>query len=118
MQESLFQPGALANAEDRCCDAGGKYFSPLKTLISGQKIPVANYGSAGMLRCMDWQETTALLIVVATVAAFAWQRLRPRKFSFQRATHCGCSPSSDSPAQSVVFHARKGERPQVVVKMK
>ncbi len=68
---------------------------------------------------MDWQEAMALLIVAATAAAFAWARFRPRKFSLQRDTHCGCSSSgADRSAPSVVFHARKGERPRFTVKMK
>jgi hypothetical protein len=72
-----------------------------------------------MLPAMDWQETTALLIVAATAAAFAWHRFRPRKFSFQRDTHCGCSSSvTDQPPPSIVFHARKGERPQITVRPK
>jgi len=72
-----------------------------------------------MLPAMDWQEATALLIVAATAAVFAWRKLRPRKFSFQRDTHCGCSSSvADHPPPSIVFHARKGERPQVTIRTK
>jgi hypothetical protein len=68
---------------------------------------------------MDWQETTALLIVAGTAAVFAWFRLRPRKFSFKRDTHCGCSSTvSDAAPPSIVFHARKGESPRLTVKMK
>jgi hypothetical protein len=68
---------------------------------------------------VDWQETTALAITAATVALFAWARFHPRKFSFARDTHCGCSsPASAAPKSSIVFHARKGERGQIVLKMK
>lgn len=68
---------------------------------------------------MDWQEATALLIVFATVAAFVWARFRRRRFEFTRDTHCGCAPpaGSDAPG-SIVYRARKGERPEVIVKMK
>jgi hypothetical protein len=69
---------------------------------------------------MDWQETTALAITAGTAVAFVWARLRRRKFSFQRDTHCGCNAAS-SPAPvggSITFHARKGERPQVIVRTK
>jgi len=68
---------------------------------------------------MDWQEATALLIVAATAGVFAWARLRPRRFSFERDTHCGCAsqPQSGS-AGSILYRARKGERPQVILKMK
>ena len=72
-----------------------------------------------MLRRMDWQETIALLIVAATLAAFAWAKLRPRKLGFRRSVHCGCATTSGMQRQpSVVFQARKGEKPRVVVKMK
>jgi hypothetical protein len=68
---------------------------------------------------MDWQELTALLIVAGTAATFAWARWRRRRFSFARDTHCGCaSPENAAPGSSVVYRARKGERPQVIVKMK
>lgn len=68
---------------------------------------------------MDWQQITALAIVAVTAALFAGSRLRRRKFNFQRDTHCGCaSPARDGTKQSIVFHARRGERPVVTVKMK
>jgi len=72
-----------------------------------------------MLRDMDWQETTALLIVAATAVTLAWTKLRPRKFSFRRDAHCGCSSLSSAESQpSIVFQARKGEAPRVVIKMR
>ncbi len=68
---------------------------------------------------MDWQELIALMIVAGVAAAFAWARWRRRKFSFARDTHCGCgSPADAAPGSSIVYRARKGERPQVIVKMK
>jgi hypothetical protein len=68
---------------------------------------------------MDWQQVAALCVVGATAAVFVFAKLRPRKFSFQRDTHCGCAAGGGSaPGASIVFHARKGERPRVVVKMK
>ena len=66
---------------------------------------------------MDWQQLVSLAIVGLAAAALLWSRFRPRKFSFQRDTHCGCSASGQAgPQQSIVFRARKGERPQVLVK--
>jgi hypothetical protein len=69
---------------------------------------------------MDWQKLAALAVVAGTAGAFlmrAWPRRR--KFSFAHDTHCGCaSPSQSGPKNSIVFHARKGERPRVIVKMK
>jgi hypothetical protein len=67
---------------------------------------------------MDWQQLVSLTIVGVAAAALLWRRFRPRKFSFDRDTHCGCSASQDSPQQSIVFRARKGERPQVLIKNK
>jgi hypothetical protein len=67
---------------------------------------------------MDWQKLTALGIVAATAALFLRNRFRPRKFSFARDTHCGCAGRAAAPNHSVVFHARKGQRPEIVVKMK
>jgi hypothetical protein len=68
---------------------------------------------------MDWQELVALSIVVLTAAAFGWSKLRRRRFSFGHDSHCGCSsPGQTTPQHSIVFHARKGERPKMTVKMK
>ena len=68
---------------------------------------------------MDWQEISALSIVAATAAVFLIKKFQKKKFSFQRDTHCGCSsPSQSAPGQSIVFHARKGERGQIIMKMK
>jgi hypothetical protein len=68
---------------------------------------------------MDWQAVTALTIVVATAGLFVWAKMRRPKFSLKHDTHCGCSSvSSSAPNSSIVFRARKGERPEVVVKMK
>ncbi len=68
---------------------------------------------------MDWQALVSLVIVATTAGLLLWGRFRRRKFSFQRDSHCGCSavPSS-APQSSIVFRARKGERPEVLVKMK
>ena len=68
---------------------------------------------------MDWQALGALLIVAVTAGLLLWGRFRRRKFSFQRDSHCGCSAVPSSvPQSSIVFRARKGERPEVLVKMK
>jgi hypothetical protein len=69
---------------------------------------------------MDWQRYSALAVVAGTAAIFiarSWPRRR--KFSFVHDTHCGCGSANQSGAKnSVVFHARKGQRAQVIVKMK
>jgi len=66
---------------------------------------------------MDWQQAVSLLIVATTAGLFIWARFRRRKFSLERDTHCGCA-SAGGPASksSIVFRARKGERPQIIVK--
>ena len=67
---------------------------------------------------MDWQTLVALFIVAATAGLLLWGKFGPRKFSFQRGTHCGCAalPSS-APQGSILFRARKGKRPEVLLKM-
>jgi hypothetical protein len=68
---------------------------------------------------MDWQQLVALLIVATAAALLVWGRLRRRRFKFGRDTHCGCSaPGGTAPQSSIVFHARKGETPRVIMKMK
>jgi hypothetical protein len=74
-----------------------------------------------MFVAMDWQQLVALLIVATAAALLVWGRVRRRKFQFGRAAgaHCGCStPGGAASQSSIVFHARKGERPRVLVKMK
>jgi len=66
---------------------------------------------------MDWQQLVSLLIVATAAGLMAASRWRRRRFQFERDTHCGCA-STGSPRTSVVFHARKGERPEILVKMK
>jgi len=66
---------------------------------------------------MDWQQIVSLCVVGTTVGIFLWARWRRRKFRFERDTHCGCSsPGQSAPHSSIVFHARKGERRQIIVK--
>jgi hypothetical protein len=48
---------------------------------------------------------------------FLRAKLRKRKFSFEHDTHCGCASPAGG-GGSIVFHARKGQRPQVIVKSK
>jgi hypothetical protein len=66
---------------------------------------------------MDWQQITALAIVGATAGLFLRGKLRRRAFSFERDTHCGCgAPTGNSAKSSIVFSARKGQRPKILVK--
>ncbi len=67
----------------------------------------------------DWQTVVSLLIVALAATGLLWARFRKRKFNFHRDTHCGCAPPDrTNTPQSIIFHARKGERPQVIVKNK
>jgi hypothetical protein len=68
---------------------------------------------------MNWQQAIALAVVAVVAGLFLRGCLRRRKFSFARDTHCGCSSTGRSvDKSSIVFHARKGERPAVTVKMR
>ena len=72
-----------------------------------------------MLTFVDWQQIVSLIVVAATAGALLWGRFRKRKFSFARDTHCGCSTAGQSSVQgSILFQARKGQRPQIVLKPK
>jgi hypothetical protein len=76
-------------------------------------------GFSGYVPAMHWQQAVSLTIVAVVAGLFLWGRLRRRKFSFERDTHCGCAAQGQSGTKSsIVFRARKGERPVVTVKMK
>ena len=68
---------------------------------------------------MNWQQAVSLVVVAGVTGLFLRGYLRRRKFSLERDTHCGCSaPGTAGNGSSIVFHARKGERPVVKVKMR
>jgi len=68
---------------------------------------------------MNWQQAVSLAIVAAAAGLLLWGRLRRRGFSFEHGTHCGCTaPGQSGTKSSIIFHARKGGRPEVRVKMK
>jgi hypothetical protein len=67
---------------------------------------------------MDWQQLVSLTIVGTAAVLLLAGKVRSRRFRFGRDGHCGCAVSPSTPPPSVVFHARKGERPRVFVKMK
>ena len=73
----------------------------------------------GYVAVVNLQTAIALMIVAIAAAGLLWGLLRRRKFSFERDSLCGCSAASRSPNEgSIIFHARKGERPSVTVKAK
>jgi len=66
---------------------------------------------------VNWQTAVALTIVAVAATGLLWGLLRRRKFNFHRDTHCGCStPSHSASGSSIIFHARKGERPRIIIK--
>jgi hypothetical protein len=65
---------------------------------------------------MDWQQLASLLIVVATVLAFGWSRLRSRHSRVGCGAHCGCPSNLHSAPQVMIFRGKKGERSEVILK--
>ena len=61
----------------------------------------------------------SLLVVASAAVLLAGSKFRRWKFSFEWDTHCGVAAVQEaSPQSSIVFRARKGERPEVRVRMK
>jgi hypothetical protein len=68
---------------------------------------------------MIWQQVVSLAVVAVVAGLFVRGHLRRRKFSFGRDTHCGCTAAEPAAVKSsIIFHARKGGRPAVTVKMR
>jgi hypothetical protein len=65
---------------------------------------------------MDWQQIAALGVVALTAGLFVRAKLRRRKFSFERHTHCGCAAGGSRRQESIVFSARKGGRARIIMK--
>jgi hypothetical protein len=123
---SIFEFRVFVNA-DRACKWESAPF-----LIARRQLPVIVAiipKSNEMISCtvifygyvenMDWQQLVALAIVATAAGMLVRSRFQRRRFSFERDTHCGCAASgSSAPQGSIVFRARKGERPEVHVKMR
>ena len=68
---------------------------------------------------MVWQETAALSIVGLTGVAFVWRALRSRRFRTAEATPCPCgNVGPANRGSAVTYRARKGERPEIIVRYK
>jgi hypothetical protein len=68
---------------------------------------------------MDWQQLVSLGIVAAAGILLARSKLRRRRFSFEEDTHCGCAGAGrEASAGRIIFRARKGQRPEVIVRLK
>jgi hypothetical protein len=81
-----------------------------------QKMIIARNTIWITLRGMDWQQIVSLVIVGATALAFLWRHCRYRDIPQACETFCGCSMQHSS-SMKVIFHRRKGEAPQVMIKM-
>jgi ABC-type nickel/cobalt efflux system permease component RcnA len=73
----------------------------------------------GYVVSMEWQQLVSLMIVASAAGLLVWSKVRRQKFSLERQAHCGCAAvSQSSPQSSIVFRARKGQRPEVRVRMR
>ena len=65
---------------------------------------------------MDWQQATALSIVALTAALFVASQSRKQKGA---GCGCGCASATGTPEKSsILLRAKKGERRQVIVKLR
>jgi hypothetical protein len=98
-------------------EKGGQNNRKTPTVAKAGKTSSCAPGTLGYVKGMDWQQIAALSVVAATAGVFMWTKLRPRKFSFEHDTHCGCAaPSPGGSRSSIVFSARKGERPRIILR--
>jgi hypothetical protein len=67
---------------------------------------------------MDWQQLVSLIVVAVAAGLMVWGKVRRRKFSFSGQGHCGCGAAANAPQGSIIFHARRGERPRAIVRMR
>ena len=85
----------------------------------GSQIIYCAAGFSGYVVGMDWQQSVSLCIVAAAAVGLVGSKLRRRRLRFDQAGHCGCSTVvGSSSSSSIVFRARKGKRPEVLVKMR
>jgi hypothetical protein len=66
---------------------------------------------------MDWQQLTSLLIVAAAAWLLVRSKIRRGRFRAGQSAPCGCGIPQTAPRQTMVFRARKGSRPEVVIRM-
>jgi hypothetical protein len=80
--------------------------------------PFANRSTTRYAAPVAAQEIAALAIVAGTAGIFAWKLLRRRRLG-KKSSGCGCAgTSAPSSRERVIFSARKGERPQIIIKSK
>jgi hypothetical protein len=72
----------------------------------------------GYVPFMDWQQVVSLGIVAAAAFLLLRGRLRRNRLKLGAGSHCGCEAASSAGYQnSIVFRARKGQRPEVRIRM-
>src|SRR5215471_21229648 len=86
------------------------------TVEKNQVLAFGGHAVRSYVAPMDWQQSAALAIVAVTGGLFVRARWR-RRTKLSCASHCGCPAAANPPRASVVYRARKGERPEIVVKM-
>lgn len=120
------QPCSVAAAGDRsrAVRKAARRPSPSAVRLAGPsdcppKNPRCTESVCGYVPPVDWQQVISLMIVGSAAVALLWGRFRRRKSRFGLETHCGCAGSpATNPQSSIIFHARKGHRPRVLVKLK
>ncbi|MBK9137970.1 MAG: hypothetical protein IPM17_04305 [Verrucomicrobia bacterium] len=68
---------------------------------------------------MDWQQVIALLIVGGTVGAIVWRGWKRRRGGAAGACPgggCGCGGATSQDKPRIIYRARKGQRPEIILK--
>jgi hypothetical protein len=68
---------------------------------------------------VDWQQLIALLIVAGTVSVLVLRAVKRRRrggVGQCAGGGCGCGGATGEDKPRIIFHARKGERPEVIIK--
>ncbi len=111
------------SAPDRCGRAEGE---PRGHALGLHSRLGRGFGVSGCLEQVrgypepvNWQEPAALVVVVLTAGILGWRWWRRRRAALSPggACRCGCAASlSSPPRETLVYRARKGQRPQLIVR--
>jgi hypothetical protein len=80
-------------------------------------IAACNVGETAYVQGMDWQQSAALTIVGITALSFAASWWRSRNQPRHAKVCCGGASRRNSPQGRIIYRARKGHRPEIIVKM-
>jgi hypothetical protein len=83
-----------------------------------QRIPGCGSGPGRYVGNVDWQQAASLGIVAVAAIWLLGRLMRRRRQPGSGAGLCGCSGGGKGQPGSIVCRARKGERPQVVVRFR